>query len=85
MMAVPPVIVERMRTALRAQTDECLQECFGISWNTWVKVRSGQPIRYSTAQRLIGRLEVSEPRHTATRADAARGSSRSAGGASLAH
>lgn len=53
---IEPALVNLMRVRLAAQTDECLQETFGISWNLWKKLKAGQPIRQSTALRLEGRL-----------------------------
>ena len=34
------------------QTDEGLNEQFGLSYNTWRKIRSGLPIRASVAERV---------------------------------
>lgn len=45
-----------MRREVCAQTDEALMRQFGISYNTWRKVREGQPIRRSVADRLESRL-----------------------------
>lgn len=49
-------VAERMRREVRGETDELLTEQFGISYNTWRKVRSGQAIRASVAQRIESRL-----------------------------
>ncbi|WP_051519851.1 hypothetical protein [Sphingobium sp. Ant17] len=50
-------IVARMSALLPAQTERCVMQTFGISVNTWVKVKQGQPIRPSVANRLIERLQ----------------------------
>ena len=52
-------LVKMMRERLKAQTDEALQDQLGISWTTWMKVRSGQPILLSTHDRLVRRLQLS--------------------------
>src|SRR3546814_3635677 len=49
-------VVEVMRSNLQAQTATCVMNSFGISVNTWTKLRDGKPIRRSVAERLIGRL-----------------------------
>lgn len=54
--AVEPAIAERMRRDVRGETDEVLTAQFGISYNTWRKVRSGQAIRASVATRIENRL-----------------------------
>lgn len=53
---VDPTIVERMRRDVIAETDEMLNRQFGISYNTWRKVRSSQAIRASVADRLEERV-----------------------------
>ncbi|WP_454883180.1 hypothetical protein [Sphingomonas oryzagri] len=50
-------LIEHMRARLPAQTKECVMETFGISANTWVKIKRGEPIRRSTADQLVKRLE----------------------------
>ncbi|WP_343517663.1 hypothetical protein [Sphingomonas sp.] len=54
--AVDAGIVARMSATLEGQTDETLMPQFGISYNTWRKVRAGQPIRRSVADRLEQRV-----------------------------
>lgn len=49
-------IVSRIRDQLDGETDEALMGRFGISYNTWRKVRSGEPIRRSVADRLEQRM-----------------------------
>ena len=53
---IPKSLVGAMRAALPSSEKEVIMETFGISSNTWAKVRNGAPIRQSTAERLIGRL-----------------------------
>lgn len=54
--AVDAGIVARMSATLEGQTDETLMPQFGISYNTWRKVRAGEPIRRSVADRLEQRV-----------------------------
>ena len=49
-------LVERMARRLPAQTAPCVMETFGISINSWVKLREDQPVRRSLAERLVCRL-----------------------------
>src|SRR3546814_3151185 len=44
-------VVEVMRSNLQAQTATCVMNSFGISVNTWTKLRDGKPIRRSVAER----------------------------------
>ena len=53
---VSPMLVEKLRYQLRAQTAECVMATFGISINTWTKMRKGLPIRRSVANRLLRRV-----------------------------
>ncbi|ODU21248.1 MAG: hypothetical protein ABS87_07385 [Sphingomonas sp. SCN 67-18] len=55
---VHPRTVEKLGGKLRAQTAECVMNTFGISVNTWVKMRKGMPIRKSVAERLLKRFEM---------------------------
>jgi hypothetical protein len=55
---VDPAFVEKLAGRLRAQTPECVMDTFGISVNTWVKMRKGLPIRKSVAERLVQRIGV---------------------------
>ena len=55
---VNPKVVEQLGGQLRAQTAECVMDTFGISVNTWVKMRRGMPIRKSVAERLLQRVGV---------------------------
>lgn len=59
---VDAIIVSRIRDQLTGETDEALMGRFGISYNTWRKVRSGKPIRRSVAERLEQRMVASVDR-----------------------
>ncbi|MBV5324866.1 MAG: hypothetical protein J0626_06140 [Rhodospirillaceae bacterium] len=48
----------RFNARLRAQTAECVMATFGISVNTWLKMRKGMPIRKSVAERLVRRISA---------------------------
>lgn len=54
---IEPSTVEKMSSAVTCQKREVIQERFGISVNTWVKIREGQAIRRSVALRLVERLK----------------------------
>ena len=56
---INPDVVRNVRERLRAQTADCVMETFGISVNTWVKMRDGKPIRASVAERFIQRVGAS--------------------------
>jgi hypothetical protein len=49
-------LVKVMERLLTGQTDESLNDRFGISYNTWRKLKAGQPVRKSLAARLQSRL-----------------------------
>jgi len=53
---VHPDLIRNARARLRAQTADCVMETFGISVNTWVKMRDGKPIRMSVAERFVQRV-----------------------------
>lgn len=53
---ISPACVEKLHGRLRAQTAECVMETFGISVQTWLKMRKGMPIRKSVAERLLQRI-----------------------------
>lgn len=55
---VNPSFIEKMNARLRAQTAECVMATFGISVNTWLKMRKGMPIRKSVAERLVRRMSA---------------------------
>jgi hypothetical protein len=50
-------LVKNMSDVVPAHSKECVMEAFGISANTWVKIKRGEPIRLSTAEHLLSRLE----------------------------
>lgn len=58
MRPVDAQAVSLMKRQIAGQTDEVLMRQFGISYNTWRKVREGQPIRRSVADRLESRLAL---------------------------
>ena len=49
-------LVSDMARKCASQTSTNLSDQFGISWNTWSKLRKGQPIRRSVAIRLVSRV-----------------------------
>lgn len=51
-----PAFVAELSGYLPSQTAECIQSTFGISANTWLKLRRGMPIRQSVAERLLCRF-----------------------------
>lgn len=50
-------VVEKLSVHLRVKTAECVMDTFGISINTWNKMKRGIPIRRSVAERLLDRVE----------------------------
>lgn len=50
--------VERMATMLVRQSPEEVQTRLGIGINTWHKLRKGEAIRRSVAERLLQRLDA---------------------------
>lgn len=56
---VPPDLVERMAQRLSRQSRDELMDRYGISYNTWRKLRAGDPIRASVAERLEQRVRQS--------------------------
>lgn len=53
-----PDIVDMMKRLVTGQTDEALNDRFGISYNTWRKLVAGQPVRHSLAQRVTQRVAM---------------------------
>lgn len=51
-----------IRKALPAVTKVWLQEVLGVSETTWRSLRDGRPIRQSTYNRLIAKLEMTRER-----------------------
>ncbi|CCW19273.1 hypothetical protein EBBID32_36390 [Sphingobium indicum BiD32] len=56
MAHIDPRIADRLAARLESQKPDYLMETLGISVNTWVKIRRGQPIRASVATRLLRRI-----------------------------
>lgn len=52
MRPVPQNVVDHMLAGMRGQTSDVLMMQYGISYNTWRKIRAGHPIRNSVAERL---------------------------------
>jgi hypothetical protein len=67
MSPIPQEIVSLMRARRTPQTDEALQQAFGISYNTWRRINAGQAIRASVAERLIQRLGKYRDSHSVGR------------------
>jgi len=66
MLTVPPDLVAAMRQALPPGHPSRVMQAYGISWNTWNKLRDHQPIRRSVAKRLLERIGTDGaliPRH----------------------
>lgn len=55
---IAPVVVDRLHLMVESQA-RIMGTC-GISWNTWKKVRSGEPIRLSVALRLLSRVTAGD-------------------------
>ncbi|WP_420143011.1 hypothetical protein [Sphingobium sp.] len=56
MRPVPQHVVDHMLAGMLGQTSDVLMMQFGISYNTWRKIRAGDPIRDSVARRLERRV-----------------------------
>jgi len=56
MSSIPQDVLHLMRARQTPQTDKALQREFGISYNTWRRIKAGEAIRTSVAERLIRRL-----------------------------
>lgn len=54
---VAPEVVAAMRSVITCQKPDVIQNRFGISLNTWTKLREGRAIRHSVAERLMHRLK----------------------------
>jgi hypothetical protein len=59
-MTIESAVVERMHAKIGCHKPEVLMDSFGISLSTWRKLRSGQAIRQSVAERLLDRLQRQE-------------------------
>ena len=49
-------VLDHMLAQMRGQTSDVLMMQYGISYNTWRKIRAGDPIRNSVAERLEQRV-----------------------------
>ncbi|PHY21515.1 hypothetical protein [Caulobacter sp. BP25] len=58
-------IFQRLRARLPAVTREHLFECYAISETTWTKLRDGKPVKRSTLDRVLIRLEALDARFAA--------------------
>lgn len=56
MRKVDPVVAERVILEAPGKTDAALMPSLGISYNTFRKIRAGEPIRSSVAERLEHRV-----------------------------
>jgi len=52
-------MVEKMSALLTRQSPEEVQSRLGIGINTWTKLRKGEAIRQSVAERLLERVQGS--------------------------
>ena len=64
MVLVDQEKVLALRSALPAITKVWLQEVLGVSETTWRSLRDGRPIRQSTYNRLLAKLERTKGRAT---------------------
>ncbi len=53
---IDATLVRVMQGLATGRTDETLNAQFGISYNSWCKIMTGQPIRASLADRLEQRI-----------------------------
>lgn len=53
-----PELVDTLRQGLPAITREWLMTCYGISETTWTKLRDGKPVKRTTLERIVARLET---------------------------
>lgn len=58
-MHIPPDIVDQMKVLRSCNSAVPIMQLFGISDNSWRQIRSGHPLRYSVAVRLMERLQIS--------------------------
>lgn len=58
-------IFQRLRERLPAVTREHLFACYAISETTWTKLRDGKPVKRSTLDRIMVRLEALDARFAA--------------------
>ena len=50
--------IDSLTDILPKQSKESIMELFGISANTWVKIKRREPIRLSTAEQMVKRLRI---------------------------
>lgn len=55
---IDQTVIAALNERLPVMTAECIQNTFGISANTWLKLRKGMPIRRSVAERLLDRVRA---------------------------
>lgn len=55
---IRPETIEDIRRHVPDRTKKGITSAFAVSLNTWDKIEAGQPIRLSTALRLVERLEA---------------------------
>ncbi len=56
MLILDPDLIAAMQNVLPSGNPDRVTQAYGVSWNTWTKLRSRQPIRQSLAQRLLDRI-----------------------------
>lgn len=57
LIVAPQATVEKMKIIRAADNSVPLMEQFGISYNSWRKLQSGEPLRVSLVNRLIERFD----------------------------
>jgi uncharacterized protein (DUF2384 family) len=58
MVKLPKDIADKIIRFSTGRTDSMLQKELGISYNTWRKIKRGQPLRESLAARIISRISI---------------------------
>lgn len=54
MCVVNPLLIDGLGQLVGSQLE--VMTHLGISWNTWIKIRSGQPVKLSLGRRLRSRI-----------------------------
>jgi DNA-directed RNA polymerase subunit H (RpoH/RPB5) len=57
-IVIDQALVDELSRVLHSHTKDCVMNTLGISSDTWIKIKRGDPIRRSTAARLLERLPV---------------------------
>lgn len=57
-LVIYPDVVEKLKYQRMEYSKISVMELFGIGYNTWRKIQSGQPIRRSVAERLLSRFDT---------------------------